>query len=288
MAEMFSNAWTGWFRVTEEGKIMALFLVSLLFLWIGGRQEKQKALLRYGTFSALCCIFPVTAAMLMLYQTRFYHYEWIWSMVPVTILTAYAGTRVLAECWQGFRREAWRRGLPLTAGLLAVAFLCCGQSGPGAARADERAWGERTERILETVGPDMEGSQVCMWAPRKIMEYVRRLDGSILLPYGRSMWEGDLGGYSLDTYSREMEQLYHWMSLAEETCMEDGFDTTEMVRERMEEQMLSTEACLEIAEQAGVNLLVLPENVNRILLDEVTCFTGVSPRQVSGYFYFRL
>ena len=77
MAELLRNAWQGWFRVTDEGKLMALFMGSLLFLWIGYEREKQKQLLRYGIMMAICCVLPVTAVILMLYQTKFYDYEWI-------------------------------------------------------------------------------------------------------------------------------------------------------------------------------------------------------------------
>lgn len=294
MAELLRNAWMGWFRVTGGGKLMAPFLVSLLFLWIGCKQEKQKTLLCYGTVSALCCIIPVTAVPLMLYQTRFYDYEWIWSIVPVTIITAYAGTKVMAEYWQGFRREAWRKGLPVTAGLLAVAFLCSGLNGGDVDRKSEKIWREQTESVLEVIraeeGPGNAGtvnSDICMWAPRKMMEYARRLDSGILLPYGRNMWDKALGAYSYDTYSEETEKMYQWMSIVEETCTESDFDFTDIILEKMEEQQLSTKECLDAARRAGVNILVLPENTNRMLLNEVISFTGSQPEQSSGYYFFR-
>lgn len=295
MAELLRNAWMGWFRVTGGGKLMALFLAALLFLWLHGKQEKQRALLRYGTVSALCCILPVTAVPLMLYQTRFYDYEWIWSIVPVTVMTAYAGTKVMAEHWQGFRREAWRKGLPVTAGLLAVALLCGGWNSSGVDRNGEKAWKEQTENILEIIGTGAEeapenvrtdNSGICIWAPRKMMEYVRRLDSSILLPYGRNMWEEALGAYSYDTYSEALEKMYQWMSIVEETCTENDFDFTEIILEEMEEQRLSTEECLNAARQAGVDILILPENMNRMLLNEVISAVGVQPKQSAGYYIF--
>ncbi|MCM1062973.1 MAG: hypothetical protein NC420_00645 [Eubacterium sp.] len=288
MAELIRNAWTGWFRITSDGKIMALFLISLLFLWIGHRQEKQVTLLRYGTASALCCIVPVTASALMLYQTRFYDYEWIWSIVPVTIVTAYAGTKALAEHWQGFRREAWRKGLPVTAGLLAVVFLCVGPDGAGVDRESERVWRERTENIVEAARIRASEGDLCMWAPRKVMEYARRVDSSILLPYGRNMWEEALGAYSYDTYLKEIEKMYLWMSLVEETCTESDADITDMVLEKMEEQDLSTGECLDAARRAGVSVLVLPEDTNRMLFNEVVTFTGDRPEQSLGYYFFQL
>lgn len=272
---------------------MALFLAALLYLWLHWKQENQRGLLRYGTVSALCCILPVTAVPLMLYQTRFYDYEWIWSIVPVTALTAYAGTRVMAEYWQGFRREAWRKGLPVTAGLLVVALLCCGWNSGGVDRDGEKAWKEQTESVLEVIGagrvePSGNAQNICIWAPHRMMEYARRLDGSILLPYGRNMWDEALGAYSYDTYPEDVEQMYLWMSVVEETCTEDDFDFTEIILDEMEEQQLSTGECMNTARQAGVDVLVLPENMNHMLLNEVVSATGVQPEQSSGYYFFNL
>lgn len=294
MAELLRNAWMGWFRMTGGGKLMALFLAALLFLWLHNKQENHRAFLRYGAVSALCCILPVTAVPLMLYQTRFYDYEWIWSIVPVTVMTAYAGTRVMAEYWQGFRREAWRKGLPVTAGLLAVAILCGGWNSSGVDRDGEKAWKEQTESVLEFIGTGTKeagsvgtgNSGTCIWAPHKIMEYARRLDGSILLPYGRNMWEEALGAYSYDTYSEAVEKMYLWMSVVEETCTEDDFDFTEIILEKMKEQRLTTGECLNTAKQAGVDILILPENMNRMLMNEVISVTGVQPEQSGGYYFF--
>lgn len=298
MAEFLRNAWTGWFRVTDGAKIMALFLAALLYLWVSYRQEKQRQLLHYGTAAAICCIVPVTAAALMLYQTRFYDYEWIWSIVPVTVITAYAGTRVLSEYWQGFRREAWRKGLPVTVGLLAAAFLCNVSGGAGVDRKAERAQRAEAESILAIVreeggteAPEAAPAgkrSVCMWAPRQVMEYVRRLDSSIILPYGRNMWDGALGAYSYDTYPKDVENMYQWMCVVEETCTENDFDLTDIMTEKMEEQELSTRECMDAAKKAGVDLLILPENTNQSLLDEVMNVTGVRPRKDSGYYFFQL
>lgn len=286
MLELLRNAWMGWFRVTGEGKLMALFLVSLLYLWIGGSREKQKPLLRYSTLMTICCILPVTAVALMLYQTRFYDYEWIWSAVPMTIMTAYAGTKVQAEFWQGFRGEAWKKGLPVTAGLLAVVLLCSSWKGLGEERERMREQKAATEDLLEIMRTGGDG--ICLWAPREIMEYTRGLDSSILLPYGRNMWEEALNAYSYDTYPEEIQNMYQWMCIVEETCTDNGENGTDLLSDKMEEQKLSTGECLDAAAQAGVDFVVLPENTNRMLLKEVISYIGEQPEQCPGYYLFRL
>ena len=282
MAELLRNAWMGWFRVTDAGKLMALFLVALLFLWLNCPQDKQKQLLYYCTVMAVCCILPVTAACLMLYQTKFYDYEWVWSAVPVTIVIAYALTTFMAERWQGFRLEAWPGGLPVTIGILLIMLLCGGLGGNDLQREAKKQQKAEAAELLESI--DTEGETVCLWAPRGIMEYARGLDSSILLPYGRNMWEDALNAYSYDTYSKEIEGLYLWMCMAEDNYMEDEASNEETGTL----EIPSTKACLDTARQAGVTLLILPENTDQVLLNEVTDYTDRQPERRSGYYLFKL
>ena len=60
----------------------ALLLAALAYLWFTGRGKGQKALLLYASLAAACCVLPVTAALLMAYQTKFYDYEWIGIQTP--------------------------------------------------------------------------------------------------------------------------------------------------------------------------------------------------------------
>ena len=286
MWELMGNAWRGWLEFTSNGKLCALFLASLVFLWVYYKRAEQKNVLIYGAMMTGFCIVPATATVLMVYQTKFYDYEWIWSAVPVTVLTAYAGTKILSECWQGFRREAWRKGLPVTAGLLLLAYLC---SGPGGAYPDRRSAEDRkaeTEGLLEIIKTEEE--TVCLWAPQDIMQYVRAVDGSVLLPYGRDMWQEALGAYSYDTYPADIKKMYRWMCIVEEYRTEDGIVKTDVLREAMEEQKLSTGSCLDAAKRAGVNFLALPDDADITLLNEVTEYIGAEPRQNQGYYLFRL
>ena len=45
---------------------------------------------------------PVTAVGLMLYQTKFYDYEWVWSIVPLTAMTGFAVTVFVTDILKEF------------------------------------------------------------------------------------------------------------------------------------------------------------------------------------------
>ena len=99
MSELIQNAQLGWQEYTENGKMVALFLLALVIFWFGKREkwEKHKALFQYSTLVAVFCIYPLTAALLMLYQTRFYDYEWIWNVAPITLVVSLTITLLLTE-----------------------------------------------------------------------------------------------------------------------------------------------------------------------------------------------
>jgi hypothetical protein len=100
MTELLRNASLGWADYKGSGKLAILLLAALMYLWFAGKWRKQKALVLYTTVAAVCCILPVTAALLMLYQTKFYDYQWIWSIVPLTAVTAYGATLFLEQQWR--------------------------------------------------------------------------------------------------------------------------------------------------------------------------------------------
>ncbi len=268
--ENVRNAWLGWKNYTDDGKLAALLAASLFFLWCRRKKVRKVSFLLYASVAAVCCILPLTAALLMVYQTRFYDYEWIWSLVPLTAAAAYGGTMFLGECWGDFKASGWRRGVPATA-LLFSALLLAG--GPGGAAWDEET--EKTQRvracgILAQVLELRCDGEICLWAPREIMEYAREMDGRILLPYGRNMWDASLNAYSYDTYDEKTTALYQWM---EQFGGEKDKDHVEIPMEK----------CLENAENAGVNCILLPEEAPAELIREMEKALDVNAGLLEGY-----
>ena len=273
MWELMGNAWRGWLEFTSNGKLCALFLASLVFLWVYYKRAEQKNVLIYGAMMTGFCIVPATAAVLMVYQTKFYDYQWIWSMVPMTLVTAEAAVVLLAKCWPDFPGVGWKKGLPVALFLLGILGLSggmgigSGNSGqtwkPGADR-EIRIWAQET---LALVKERFQGRDICLWAPREIMEYARETDSGICLLYGRNMWDPSLNAYSYDTFYQQEASLAVWMSSVPETGGTDGGSD-----------------CAQAVWDAGVNCILLPEQAAE---ETVACFEevlGIRAEKIPGYY----
>lgn len=273
MAELIRSAWLGWIRFIEDGKIVALFFAALLFLRMCPQKTVKRPFVLYAAMMAVCCMVPVTAALLMLYQTRFYDYEWVWSLVPLTAVTAYGFAEFLGEYWKDFKGSLWKKGLPAALLLLAVLLLCGGLGKTVWNRREEAQERRHAQMLLKELRDQFGEGQICLWAPESVMEYARELDGGILLVYGRNMWEPALNAYTYDTYEPSVAELYQWMSQSgDELPSEDGY----------EEGCAAVKRCAETAKDKGVNCILLPENVAESKVAELEAALGVRGRKLEG------
>lgn len=246
--EQINIAVSGWFRFTSDGKLVVLFLGALLFLWYGRRTEagnREKWLLGYAALSGFLALLPVTAAGLMTYMTRFYDYEWIWSVVPVTLIVAYAGAVIYTGCYEKYWKD--KLLLPICFCALGIGVLVlCGGLGKQVFDKDAQAQEMKNAgEMVDYITQNGKNKDIILLGPSEIMEYVREIDGNITLPYGRNMWEEALGAYSYDVYEPQLVKLYQWMeSLGDQ---EDG-------------EPEAAGACMETAVSYGVNVMILPSS----------------------------
>lgn len=300
MMELLRNAWLGWQNYTNNGKMAALLLIALLLFWFGKTElrNKYRTFVIYTTVMVVCCICPFTAAILMTYQTKFYDYQWIWGAVPVTIMIALAGTLLwteLSEKYAKTKRARWKIA-GITALMVGVIYLC-GRMENNIWDTDKAAQNrEETAKVLEKITENGTNKNIVLWAPQKIMEYTRVLDGNICLPYGRNMWDGALNAYSYDTYGEAEKMLYAWMSYAEETGEGEAeveiaegneeVESEETENKKAEMEIITATECLEMARQLGVTHILLPENMQPGVLAELEEYLGISVENVEGYFLF--
>lgn len=277
MTELVKNAWLGWLKFTDSGKLPALLFAALLFLWLSGRWKRQKTLFAYALLMVPLCVIPVTAACLMLYQTRFYDYEWIWSLVPMTIVIAWSATEFLSEQWKDFSPGQWKCGLPVTVLLLAVLVLSSVPGQNDFDRKEERSHRQRAVEVL-TLVTESQGEDICLWAPKELLEYAREQSGSIRLLYGRNMWEEALNAYAYDIYPQEIQKLYLWM----ENMDPSGVALIED-EERSDVQMYGDD-CIAVAAAAGADCIILPDRLEEETAARLAEVWDGSLTELDGYY----
>lgn len=292
MMELLQKAWAGWGDYITQGKLAALLLMVLLFLWFTKRTERQKRLIIYTTIAVACCIFPVTAAVLLGYQTRFYDYEWIWSVVPATAVTAYGMTIFLTDFLtkEGPERKVTKVSVALVC--LSAIFLC-GTLGakkddsysaymnvlyPYQNGGSEEMFRRQAYEAVEDIQRITGDGEVVLWAPIEVMEYAREADARIRLLYGRNMWDDSLGAYSYDTYDETLYNLYLWIETA------DG--SLDLWSEQLREEAASlpeAEDCVKKARELGVNCVLLSLETDEETVQMVADIFGAKAQQTEEY-----
>ncbi|MCR5756019.1 MAG: hypothetical protein K6G30_14560 [Acetatifactor sp.] len=281
MAEWIRLADEGWRAYTDSGKYAALLLASLLYLIINKKKDAQQ-FLWYSVVMSASCIFPLTAALLMMYQTKFYDYQWIWTLVPTTAVIAVAATTLLAEIRTNKEMrnlKSWQKwGVAV---LLVVMTYFSGNlqrnQGDTLNRQEQL---QTTVNMLDLLREQQEEGKITLWAPHEILEYARAVDGDILLPYGRNMWDKALNAYSYDVYDEQRNTLYEWMENASETgntgqVTEDGTEIT-------------LQDCLHIAKNLGVDCIILPGTLSDEGMSDVDICLGEATWISDSYLIFWL
>lgn len=270
MWELLNNAWKGWLSYTGKGKFAALLIMVLLFFWFRREECKEKLLLVYTTIVLICCIFPVTAVVLMKIQTGFYSYEWIWSYVPLTMMIAYGGVVLTDALWR--KQGKVQKGI-LTAVVFILIFLC---GGIGSTTAELKNPKDRkaAEAIVLALSEESEG-EICLWAPKEIMEVARATDGRMRLPYGRNIWDASLGAYFYEPYGKTEEALYLWMCEAQKG---NGEYVTE------EGMVIDGNKSVAMALGLGVNRILLPQAIAREEVQKISHDFELEMQAFEGYY----
>lgn len=275
MIELIHNAWLGWSSFNEKGKLTALLLIALLILWKYYRREGAYALGFYTAGMTILCIIPPTAAILMVYQTRFYDYQWIWSMVPMTIVIGMGVVVVEQTALEEFRKKAPVSALIATVAI-GVLFLLC--SNMGRTSMDKEAAVESRRHVLQVLQQTKECAgekELLMVAPKDVLEHVREYDGSIQLLYGRNMWEDSLNAYTYDTYDSQVCLVYEWME-----------ESTE--QKELQDAASRTAACADTLLEKGVNCILIPDWWPEKTVNSMQRILGHKAMNIDGYYLWIL
>lgn len=231
MRELLQSAINGTAIYFQSNHMAVLVLGLLLYFLAAGRrcQAREKRLLGLTAVLVVLVLFPVSSACLMLYQTRFYSYSWIWSLVPVTLCIAWGGVWLLWELTGQNRRDG-RASLRLAAGtgvLLALLLLLGNLGRVQTVSEEEKAERSRAAQVVAYLQELPRMQETVLWGPRQVLEAARQRTGEIRVLYGRNMWEPEAAAYAYDAYTEEEQRLFDWMEALESDAAESGSDRTD-------------------------------------------------------------
>lgn len=305
MMTLLQSALTGWTDYTQHGKFAALLLLAILYLGFvlygsgkeanaSGAEKARKRLYLYGALATFGCICPVTALILLKYQTAFYSYVWIWAAVPQTALIAWAATDFLCNL---LKEKSLRNGM---AALILLGILFLGGNPvsewtvaqttqiPALTGMPGQQQGTPAREILEQLSvynaEKGNSREYSLWAPKEVIEAARAYSAEIHQVYGRSIWDASLGSYSYDTYETWQEDMYLWMSHLETTGETEYLRTDENTTTEAGGRKIDFAACLDSAGKAGIDYILLPEDLSEDVQKELQEAADGRLRSFGGYF----
>ncbi len=225
MSNLFNSMRIGYTGFIEDGQYLMLFMAALLLLWIS-EDPRKREFTKFCLVMLLVLLFPLTAKLLIVYQTAFYNYENLWELLPVTTLLSYGLVIAFIRMTASIKKEYghFKSIIPkrkeitdqLFIGAVLVVFLfLCGTLSLGktmsAPSFDSTRMPIEVKAVLDQI-PISEEEEVYLLAPDSIMTWARIYNGNIHLPYGRNLVEPKLSAYTYDVYSEDMWLLHDWVN----------------------------------------------------------------------------
>lgn len=221
-----SNLWNSFVQGLSlevgAGKYLALSLMGVFFLWLLGRYRKNKTtreLLLFEIALGVLVIFPLTAMLLMKYQTAFFGYRHLLLLLFPMIFIPWALTEAVEQGLNVMKRNAEEGELvkerPWVARMIGVFIAVCllMLSGNMVSEGVETNFTLSKEKVPASVMEVLElieDGEVLV-APNEVLEYARAYNGDIKLLYGRDMWQPELRAFTYNIYDETACEIYEWM-----------------------------------------------------------------------------
>ena len=268
MRELLQNAIYGPGNYFRSNYMIVLVLGLLLYFFAAETklQPREKRLLRMVTVLLILILFPVSAVILMLYQSRSFSYFWIWSLMPVTLFISWGSVTVLWKLTGQNRRDggAGRRLLAGIAVLLALLLLTGNMGRIQTVSEEKAAVSSQAGQVASYLQEMPEIEKTLLWAPRSVLEAVRQRNSGIRVLYGRNMWEPEAAAHAYDIYSIEQQRLFDWMEVIEQG---EAYEASSGLAAYLEkwageearsDQSLADAYMLQLAVGCGTRLWVFP------------------------------
>ena len=276
MIQGIFSSYANWLEFNTQSKLLGVFVVALLFLWLQGDNKKSGGFFWFAGLTFALSIFPPTAYLLQLYQSLIYHGAWIYTLIPMVPLIGYAVVTFVLAYVEDRQRKSWEKWVVATA-VLVILVLSVGNKKETFAEENHNRQIKLTTEILDAARElaDEKGLEdLVLWAPEEILQYARIVKPEIVLYYGRDMWEQELEYFTDDRYSIECRQDYEWMK-----------DNADIYAARQESDYQGARR-IHNALKGGVNCLILPSQSDRRIIKSIEIRFFKEAVLVGDYYIF--
>lgn len=254
LVQYFERTVKGMETFFSHDKMPVILLAVLLLLWLSNKKKingESNRLLVYSAGISCALLFPVTAVIAVIYQSAYYDYEWVWSMVPAVSVIAYGGVQLYEK------KEKEKNGKVFWWMAVLVLLFLCGNQGCLQTASEEAISSETLKKTIAAIESEPELAEPVLWGPSHIMQEIRCETGEIVLVYGKDMWDPKSGAYDYEAYSEELIQAYEWMDSISVLEVSEGQGIWELydkydIYEKLPEAFAAVL-------NAGANVIVLPE-----------------------------
>lgn len=173
------------------------------------------------TAVTLLLILPLSAFVLMQFQTVFYSYNVLWCMALIVPVTSITLTLVFTIMADNLKK---RLLIPSVALMLLLLFLCGNMTKSNVNYEFFEAIHHQVtlqqsqplfDKLEEYSNSAEYNGEITILAPLNITAYAHTMPGSTRTLYGKDMWDKSMAPYTYNEYPEEYYKLYTWANCIE-------------------------------------------------------------------------
>ncbi len=205
MSEVINHNLTTYYKYFINGPFLALFLCSVIFMFIEKRRETRIAFLGHTVFFSFLYWCPVTAYIIAYYCIGTNVYWRMFWLLPTSIMVAYMFTKICSSTKEKLLKivAPFVIAFLITTMGLPIYNATYFQESPNLYKISSN-----TIEISDAIRMHAEKNDVekrGVIAPHEILIEIKEYDGIVRIPYGREMFRGK-GKKGLP------ESIYFWMA----------------------------------------------------------------------------
>lgn len=234
MKSLMDAMTAGWQQYTQGGMYIGLYFAAMLFLWLvcydrfkKNENSGKRMLFLYAFGVTVLVLFPLSAFVLLKYQSAFFTYSQLFLLIPMLPVMAWGMTELLTWFKESFlpskevpgfvKKRPWLCEIVLVSVLGFILWMAGSLSAANHVTTLSSNQYKIPEKVLEVLqvletAEEIDLEKDIVVAPDEVLEYARAYSGELKLLYGRNMWQPELNAYTYDTYNGDLQKVHYWLN----------------------------------------------------------------------------